>query len=267
DLGDAIMTQALAGVSYSFSSNVGTLNFGGSATSNFISGTQTFYVSTDGSIIVGGTPGDFDLLVGVQALAGAPSNASLSGVYLLGGIEDNATQPNYTIFNAFYGSTSATGTGTSITHRTMASSTLVNPAYRDYTTAVSGYTISSDAFAPGDGYQYFLGTNGTFLGTGQAGLYSMILGMLPPAAIQKRTGSLWLNPLGIVNAANYAGVTNPVAPHEVVHLSGTAFFSSAVSAPLNATLPTSLNNVQVYVNGGDPGNNYAPAPLLYVSPT
>ena len=267
DLGDAIMTQALAGVSYSFSSNVGTLNFGGSATSNFISGTQTFYVSTDGSIIVGGTPGDFDLLVGVQALAGALSNASLSGVYLLGGIEDNATQPNYTIFNAFYGSTSATGTGTSITHRTMASSTLVNPAYRDYTTAVSGYTISSDAFAPGDGYQYFLGTNGTFLGTGQAGLYSMILGMLPPAAIQKPTGSLWLNPLGIVNAANYAGVTNPVAPNEVVQLYGTGFASSAVSAPLNATLPTSLNNVQVYVNGGDPGNNYAPAPLLYVSPT
>ena len=35
-----------------------------------------------------------------------------------------------------------------------------------------------------------------------------------------------------------------------------------MSAPLNTTLPTSLNNVQVYVNGGTP-----PAPLLYVSPT
>ena len=266
DLGDSITSQTLSGVTYSFSSNVGTLNFGGSST-NFISGTQTFYVSTDGSIIVGGTPGDFDLLVGIQALGGTPSTASLEGVYFLGGIEDNATQPNFTIFNAFYGSASATGTGTSITHRTMASSTLVNPPFRDYTAAVSGYAIGSDVFAPGDGYQYFLGTNGTFLGTGQEGLYSVILGMQPPAAIQKPTGSLWLNPLGIVNAANYAGVTNPIAPNELVQLYGTGFASSAVSAPLNATLPTSLNNVQVYVNGGDPGNNYAPAPLLYVSPT
>jgi len=267
DLGNAIMTQMLSGVSYSFSGNVGTLNFGGSASTNFISGTQTFYVSTDGSIIVGGTPGDFDLLVGVQALGGTPSTASLKGVYFLGGIEDNATQPSFTIFNAFYGSTSATGTGTSITHRTMASSILVNPAYREYTTDVSGYTISSDVFAPGDGYQYYLGTNGTVLGTGQSGFYSVILGMQPPAAIQKPTGSLWLNPIGIVDAANYAGVTNPIAPNELVQLYGTGFASSAMSASLNATLPTSLNNVQVYVNGGDPGNNYAPAPLLYVSPT
>jgi uncharacterized protein (TIGR03437 family) len=262
DLGDAIATQTLPGVSYSFSSNVGTLNFGGSATSNFISGTQTFYVSTDGSIIVGGTPGDFDLLVGVQALGGTPSNASLKGVYFLGGIQDDATQPGYIIFDAFYGSTSATGTGTSITHRTMASSTLVNPPYRDYASDVSGYTISSDAFAPGDGYQYFLGANGTFLGTGQQGFYSVILGMQPPAPILKPTGSVWLNPIGIVDAANYAGVTNPIAPNEVVQLYGTGFASSAMSAPLNTTLPTSLNNVQVYVNGGTP-----PAPLLYVSPT
>jgi len=267
DLGDAIMTQTLSGASYSFSSNVGTLNFGGSASTNFISGTQTFYVSTDGSIIVGGTPGDFDLLVGVQALGGTPSTASLKGVYFLGGIEDNATQPNYTIFNAFYGSTSATGTGTSIMHRTMASSILVSPPFRDYTTDASGYTISSDVFAPGDGYQYFLGSNGTFLGTGQAGLYSVILGMLPPAAIQKPTGSLWLNPIGIVDAADYAGVTNPIAPNELVQLYGTGFASSAVSAPLNTTLPTSLNNVQVYVNGGYSSGVTTPSPLLYVGPT
>jgi uncharacterized protein (TIGR03437 family) len=267
DLGDSIMTQMLPSVSYSFSSNVGTLNFGGQASTNFISGTQTFYVSTDGSIIVGGTPGDFDLLVGVQALGGTPSNASLKGVYFLGGIQDDATQPGYTIFDAFYGSTSATGTGTSITHRTMASSILVNPAFRDYTTAASGYTISSDVFAPGDGYQYFLGTNGTFLGTGQGGFYSVILGMQPPAAIQKPTGTVWLNPIGIVNSANYAGVTNPIAPNELVQLYGTGFASGAMSAPLNTTLPTSLNNVQVYVNGGYSNGATTPSPLLYVSPT
>lgn len=267
DLGDSIMTQMLPSVSYSFSSNVGTLNFGGQASTNFISGTQTFYVSTDGSIIVGGTPGDFDLLVGVQALGGAPSTASLNGVYFLGGIQDDATQPGYTIFDAFYGSTSATGTGTSITHRTMASSILVNPAFRDYTTAASGYTISSDVFAPGDGYQYFLGTNGTFLGTGQGGFYSVILGMQPPAAIQKPTGTVWLNPIGIVNSANYAGVTNPIAPNELVQLYGTGFASGAMSAPLNTTLPTSLNNVQVYVNGGYSNGATTPSPLLYVSPT
>jgi uncharacterized protein (TIGR03437 family) len=259
DLGSVVQTQTLSNVTYSFSSNVGTLNFGGSGSSNFISGTQTFYVSADGSIIVGGTPSDYDLLVGIQALGGTASTASLNGIYYIGGFQDDASVPGETIFEAFYGSTSATGTGTSITHRQLARSDTSVP--QDYTTAATGYTIpASGVFAPGDHYQYALGANGTFVGTGQTELYSVVLGMQPAASIQSPTGNVWLNPIGIVNAANSAPITNPVAPNELVTLYGQGMAPGAMPAPAYVfPLPTTLNGVQVYVNG-------APAPLLYVSP-
>jgi uncharacterized protein (TIGR03437 family) len=255
DLGNTTQTQQVSGVGYAFEGNAGNINFGGSAAFNFISGSQTFYVSADGSIILGGTPTDYDLLVGIQALGGTASNASLSGIYVLGGFQNDASVGGENIFESLNGSTSATGQGTSITHREITRTD--TGVYQDYTTA-STYTIpASGVFAPGDRYQYGLGANGTFLATGQSALYSVVLGMQPPA--YSPTGSVWLNPIGIVNAANSAPFTNPVAPNELVTLYGSGMAPSVMPAP-SLPLPTSLNGVQVYVNG-------APAPLLYVSPT
>ncbi|MGA3026042.1 MAG: hypothetical protein ABSF98_14830 [Bryobacteraceae bacterium] len=264
DLGNTIQTQQMAGVGYAFSGNTGTLNFGGAGASNFVSGTQTFNVSADGSMILGGTPGDYDLLVGIKALGGTASNASLKGVYVLGGFQNDASVPGSNIFEAFTGSTSATGTGTSITHREIMRSD--TSSIQDYTSATQYTVPASGVFTPGDRYQYALGANGTFLATGQSELYSVMLGLQAPALTA--TGSVWLNPEGIVNAANSAPFTNPVAPNELLTLYGQGLAPSAMSAPAYVfPLPTSLNGVQVYVNGGDPYNNYAPAPLLYVSPT
>ncbi|MGA2183155.1 MAG: hypothetical protein ABSH47_09010 [Bryobacteraceae bacterium] len=258
DLGGTIQTQQLPGVTYSFAGNAGTMNFGGASASNFISGSQTFYVSTDGSLILGGTPGDFDVLVGIKALAGSASNASLSGIYVLGGFENDASVPGWNILHAFNGSTSATGSGTSITHRQLVRTDTVTPAFRDYTTAAT-YTIpESGVFTPNDGYQYAVGANGqTFLATGQAGLQSVMLGLKAPAF--SGTG-VWLNPIGIVNAANSAPFTNPVAPNELVTLYGSGMAPSGLVYAPSLPLPTILNGVQVYVNG-------SPAPLFAVSPT
>ena len=255
DLGNTVQTQSVPAVTYSFAGNVGTMNFG---TSQYISGSQTFYVSADGSLILGGTPGDYDLLIGIKALAGTASNAALSGVYVLGGFENDSSVPGENIFHAFNGSTSATGSGTSITHRQLVSSdTTHSPYFRDYTTT-STYTIpDSGVFTPGDNYQYALGANGTFLATGQAGLESVMLGLKAPAF--SGTG-VWLNPIGIVNAANSAPFTNPVAPNELVTLYGEGMAPDGVVFAPSLPLPTILNGVQVYVNG-------SPAPLFAVSPT
>jgi uncharacterized protein (TIGR03437 family) len=268
DMGNTIQTQQVPGVGYSFSGNTGTINFSGSGTTNFISGSQTIYVSTDGSIILGGTPGDYDLLVGIKALGGTASNASLKGVYVLGGFQNDASVPGVNIFEGFYGSASATGTGTTIAHREITRSD--TGTIQDVTTADTGYVIPASGVFAADRYQYALGVNGTFLATGQSELYSVMLGLPePPFAA---TGSVWLNPGGIVNSANSAPYTNPVAPDEIVTLYGEGMAPSACAQGCNAPayvfpLPTSLNGVQVYVNGGNPDNNYAPAPLLYVSPT
>ena len=64
---------------------------------------------------------------------------------------------------------------------------------------------------------------------------------------------VYLNPLGIVNAASYAPVTNPVAPNELVSLFGENLAASVLAAP-GLPLPTTLSGVEVTVND-------QPAPL------
>jgi len=68
-----------------------------------------------------------------------------------------------------------------------------------------------------------------------------------------------LNPIGIVNSANFAPITNSVAPGEFV----TLFVSNPSSVTLQAQslpLQTNLGGVQVMVNG-------RAAPIYFVSPT
>ena len=71
--------------------------------------------------------------------------------------------------------------------------------------------------------------------------------------------SVFLNPLGIVNAASYAPATNSVAPYEMVTLFGSNMSSGSAVAS-SYPLPTTLSNTQVLVNG-------VAAPLVAVSPT
>src|ERR1035438_7852411 len=56
--------------------------------------------------------------------------------------------------------------------------------------------------------------------------------------------SVFLNPLGIVNAASYAPATNSVAPYEMVTLFGSNMSSGSAVAS-SYPLPTTLSNTQV----------------------
>jgi len=255
DLGNTTQTGQLTGTSYSFSGNAGTMNLGSS--SPFIGGTQAFYISSDGSIIVGGSTTDFDILLGIKALGGTASNGSFQGVYVIGGFENDSSVGGRNTVKTFSGSTSATGTGTSITHQeALLSSNTSVPYFKDYTSQATYAVPDSGVFTPTDNHQYALGANGTFLGTGAFELESVVLGLKTPAY----SGSgVWLNPIGVVNAANSAPFTNPVAPNEIVTLYGDNLAPDTVPAPAGVfPLPKILDGVRVYVNG-------APAPLLYVS--
>ncbi len=261
-LGGTQISQNVSGVTYSLTSNgSGTIGLGTASSGQLISGTQNLYLSADGNILMAGSPDGFDLQIGVKSFSGSATNASLNGVFYMAGLEQPQTDSSGDMdLDGFYGSFNANGSGTSYYHFRL-NELLYGPTF-DLTTD-SQYTIAADGtFPTGSSYQNFTGAGGqAVLFVGSGSWYS--LGVALHA--QNYTGSgVFLNPLGIVSAASYAPITNPVGPNEFVTLFGSnlAQSSTPVKAPAftasNQSLPTTLAGVRVTVNG-------TPIPLLYVS--
>ncbi|MDP9169307.1 MAG: hypothetical protein M3N54_01705, partial [Acidobacteriota bacterium] len=250
-------SQTVAGVTYTLGgTGTGTVNFGTANSGQLISGSKTLYISADGGIILGGTPGGFDLLVGIRAVSGPATNATASGVYYLAALEDAVTQsPTVTThaIDGYYGSTNANGAGVAISHNRI--QTFAFSVY-DFTYNSPFAVGSAGTFSDGQFYNYTLGANGSaFIATGSAGYYSLLVGLGAP----KFSGpGVYLNPLGIVSAASFAPITNPIAPNEIVTIFGSGLSAGTVNAAATP-LPTVLGNVQVLVNG-------QAAPLFYVTP-
>jgi uncharacterized protein (TIGR03437 family) len=262
NLGGTILNQTNSGVTYSLSSSGnGTINFGAAANSQLVSGTKAFYISTDGNIILGGSPTGYDMLVGIRSLTSPASNATANQLYYMAGLEDavDPTGQSTNAIDAFYGSENANGGGTSLFHNRINS--LMYSAY-DYTFNTA-YTIASNGTIPigsGAPYSYTFGVNGqAFIAIGDAvgsNFYSLDLGLGMPT--YSGTG-VYLSPNGIVNSASFAPITNPIAPNELITLFGTGLATAATGAT-SLPLPASLGGVQVMING-------IAAPLDYVSPT
>jgi uncharacterized protein (TIGR03437 family) len=257
NLGGTPTSQTVSGVTYTLGGQgSGTVAFGSAAPSQLISGTKTFYMSADGNILLGGNPAGYDMMVGIVALTGAASNATSSGEYYVAGVEDFLTSGPSAAheIDGFYGSINATGQGTSITHNRFQS---FAQTVFDYTYD-SQYSVGSNGtFSDGALYQYSLGVGGkAFVATGMQGLYSLMVGFGTP---QFSGPGVYLSPIGVVNAASFAPITNPIAPNEIIALFGSGLASSTASAP-GLPLPTTLGGVQVTINN-------VPAPLFSVSPT
>ena len=75
--------------------------------------------------------------------------------------------------------------------------------------------------------------------------FSLIVGIHAPSFTP--TSTVWINPIGITNAANYTPITNAYAPGELVNLYGNFGVSTQVAPAL--PFPTTLGGVQVLVNG------------------
>jgi uncharacterized protein (TIGR03437 family) len=158
---------------------------------------------------------------------------------------------------AFYGSANATGQGLYTSHLRLNAN---GYPVEDLTSGWSSNVQANGSFAPGDGDQYWLGAKGqVVLALGTGNFYSVAAGLRAINYAAANSTDVFLNPLGIVNAASFAPPTNPVAPQEMV----TVFGSNLSSGTLWATtlpLPTTLLTSRVLVNG-------VAAPLLSVSPT
>jgi uncharacterized protein (TIGR03437 family) len=254
------ITQTFPGVTYSITSanGAGTLTFPTASTplTALVSGQKTFYVSADGTLLLGGDPNGFDLIIGIKSLSGSAANTLYQGTYFNAALENDASDEangNNNI-DSFYGSTLALGSqGTTISHERLA---YFDTAASDYTTDGS-FNFASDGTYNDSTYQYIMGVNGlAVLVVGTGTTYSMSVNL---SAQLSQATSVFIDPLSIFNAASYGPITNPVAPGEFVTIFGLGLSTSTQGAQ-TLPLPTTLGKTKVTVNG-------RPAPLDFVSPT
>jgi len=238
------ITQKIPASTYSLSGTTGgtlTVPVGSSLTSDtqIISGSKALYVSADGNYILGGSADGSDMIFGFRAPTGTSSNAMLYGTYFMAGMEDGGN-----FLDAFYGSVNTKGDGNLFWHQRY--DDVVNYDTFDYT-ANSPVTIGSDGtYYDGSYYHYLVGSSGSALlliGSGQQ--FSFIPGVHAPSFTS--SSQVWINPIGVTNAASYTPITNAYAPGELVSLYGNfgVSFAEASSLPIQTT----LNGVTVYVNG------------------
>ena len=281
---DTIFTQSIAGATYSLSGATGSMTFPAPSGTPLIAGSKQFFVSADGNILVAGSLNGYDMEVGIQ-VSGTSASTNFSGTYFAAG-EDHEALANLGYYNldAFFGSTNAVQSGANTTvlsdQRINSDENYIeadgNYAYDyfayDYTFG-DEFVLGSDGSAtetrsvdlltssrPGlrpELDQFFVGAGGTArLLTGQSTAYSIELDVQAQSVPQ--AGPVFLNPLGVVNTANYLPITNPVAGGEFLTLFGTGLSNSTAEASL--PFRSSLNGVSVSIND-------RAAPVYFVSAT
>jgi uncharacterized protein (TIGR03437 family) len=242
-------TQTISGVNYTVSNNAFVVNFPTNST-NLVQGQEFFYSTPDGSFIFGGSPQDFDMLVGVNT----GTSPAFGGLYYSAGFQIDESQYASTGnigLNTFYGSFNANN-GVILGHQRI----------QDTVDAAYGFTYS-DAYPTGSGgnytdqylsAQFIEGTGGAQIGVG-IGPFPAIFVAVPAPSF---TGSgVYLSPTGIVNTASYSPFTSGVSPGDFVILLGSNLGPSTLQGASTLPLPTKLDNIQVMVNN-------VPAPISYV---
>jgi uncharacterized protein (TIGR03437 family) len=246
------LTQQVTGANYNIGPDgLGTIFAGAADTTQLFSGTRTIYLSASQNILLGGSTaaGGHDILIGVKPLSGA-ANSTWNATYWGAGLRVDSSA-----VAAYSGALAARGQGKlTWTKRFKA----LGAGAFDYT-GVNSYALGADGTGTSDLTQVALGGAGTaFAGAAinanDPSAYEIYFGAQTPALAG--TG-VFLNPLGVVNAANSAPAGNPISPGEFVTLYGTGLAkSNQTAAP---PYPSSLNGVSVLINN-------KPAPLYFVSP-
>jgi uncharacterized protein (TIGR03437 family) len=241
----ATLTQSVSASTYALSGTTGgTMTFPGSSDdqTEIVSGAKVLYVSADGDWFVGGSPTGSDMFFGFRAPLGTSSNSLLSGTYFMAGMEDyEGFPPDF--LDAFYGSVNTSGNGTLLWHERYDNVVDIVTYDNTFDTPIE---LRDGSYYDGAIYTYLAGSNGRALmliGSNQQ--FSLIIGIQAPSFTASST--VWINPIGITNAANYTPITNSYAPGELVNLYGTFGVSTQANGAL--PVPTKLDGVQVFVNG------------------
>ncbi len=255
--------ESLTSVTYAFSNGAAQINFGGSTTA-LVQGTEVLYISPDGNFIFGGKYNGFDMFVGVRAATSNPAN--YDGLYYQAGLDMNEAgqAQGFNDVDSYYGSINAFSTNI-IGHQRL--NLGGNPwdyagVGYDYT-YYDSYTLNGDGSSTDThfGQEYWSSSDGTIrIGYGNLQSKGYPLGINVALKAPDFSGpGVYLNPVGMQNAASSAPFTAELSPGEYLTLVGTNLapsVASATSLPLTST----LNGVQVMIGGH-------PAPIDYVSPT
>lgn len=259
--GGLCFAQTVTGATYNFGSNgSATLTIpapsGGSATTDpLFTGSKTMYQSADGNFILGWTSTGFDIFFGVKALA-APGTTTLSGgLYFTAALEDFPGSGA----DSYYGGTNNSGdfNGDGVIHQRLNVPSQLSEDYGSDDQIV----VNSDGTAGPDylNYSYIFGDGeNAYVAIGSGGFFSLVVGMHAPNFTP--TGSVWLNPIGVNNAASFAPVTASLAPGEDIALYGSGLSSTTTNVQGGSPFPATLGGVTVTIDG-------TPAPIYSVSPT
>ncbi|HEY1243090.1 MAG TPA: hypothetical protein VGF16_21150 [Bryobacteraceae bacterium] len=244
-------SQQVTGATYTMATDgTATVNFGTASNTALLSGSRTVYVSADGNILLGGTAGSHDLVIGVKAMAGVTAT-TWDGRFWSAGLRHDATSA------VNYAGTLKTvkGYGKLAWTRRLK---ILGVGNLDFT-GVSAYTINTNGSGASDFAQIALGAAGAaFLGANISANdpngYEIYFGVQQPAA--SGTG-LWIDPQQVENPTSFSPTGNPICPGDFIriHASGLPQTTQAATPPY----PLSLAGVTVLINN-------QPAPIYLVTP-
>lgn len=244
-------TQSIGNFNYISSGGAFVLNFPTNST-NLVQGQEYLYSTPDGSFVFGGSPQNFDMLVGVNTAA---TQSAFGGLYYTAGFQVDNSQlaaGGSSGYSSYYGSFNAAN-GVILAHQRI----------QDFAPTAFGYTYA-DSYTPSSGANFtdsflsvqFIGGNASQIGVG--------IGPFPgvSVALQAPTpnvgGSVVLSPMGVVNSASYSPFTSGISRGEYITLTGTNLGPSTLQVASVVPFPTELANVKVLING-------VAAPIYYVS--
>lgn len=250
--GGTNVTQSVSGATYNFNSDGSatlTIPLPTAATNALFTGTKTIFQSADSNFILGWTPGGYDIFFGVKPLSATATNSLSSGLYFTAALEDS---PMGLGTDSYYGGTNNSGdaAGDGIVHQRFNAVGASSEDYESDDQIVLNADGTTGPNADYLGYQYIFGDAGqAFVAIGTYGSYSLVIGL--HAATFSGPG-VYLNPIGVNNAASFAPVTASIAPGELLTLTGTGFQSSTSALTTVAPagqLPMTLQGVSVTIDG------------------
>ncbi|MDE3167800.1 MAG: hypothetical protein KGN36_18510 [Acidobacteriota bacterium] len=262
-LKDAATVQTSSGAAYTVNANgSGTMTLpapsGVAAANVLLSGSKVLYVAGDGSFFIAGGASGYDIVVGAKAAPGV----NFDGLYFSAYLQNYAAGTSSDGVYAVSGTTNALSALNQVLAHERTNSDSTYPY--DYT-----YTDSYQFGANGVGSSTneALGAGGSvMIMAGGGGNY--LLGVYTKSVPITATGAVFLNPQGVVNAANNIPFTAQVSPGEVMTLYGSGLAGSVATAG-GTPFPNTLGGAQVNIAYLDSSNNTVnvTAPVYYVSPT
>jgi uncharacterized protein (TIGR03437 family) len=238
--------QSLSGVRYIVSNNAFVLTFPSSSSSSaLIQGQEYLYSTPDGSFVFGGSPVNFDMIVGVRT-GTSGSGLGAGSLYYQAGMDIDNSQANTTGsvgFDTYYGSFFTVNSNTLLGHQRVQSGAASAQGYTYADGYQSGTTYTDTFFST----QETIGAGGVRIGVGVGPFPSLSVAVPAPALTSN--SNVYLSPIGVVNAASFAPFTAGVSRGEFITLFGTNIGPSTPQTASTVPLPATLGGVQVLING------------------